>query len=137
MCHSFNQNKCKKENSDMRVIVYTNQVDVEELESHFGDSKAWYEHKVRRLLSCQHRRKKITLPQIREFYHTMVKANEEYYNTKVDRQTFHLRSGNIPQLLGVLNDRDKTYFDNVQLEHLVRDFVRQDDLDWSSQKQSS
>lgn len=62
-----------------------------------------------------HPEKKVALPQIREFYYTLVKMNEGYFKAKVDRHEFHLRSGHITQLLGVLNDGDKIYFYNVQL----------------------
>lgn len=68
--------------------------------------------------------KKIILPHIREFYHTLVKVNEGYYKAKVNGQVFYLRSGHIIQLLGALNVGGKIYFDNVQLMHLVREFVR-------------
>lgn len=41
---------------------------------------------------------------------------------------FHLRSNNITQLLSVPHDRDKTYFDNVQFEHLLNEFVSREEL---------
>lgn len=83
-------------------------MDVEELESHFGGFQGMVQAQSWEIAFMSTPLKKITLPQTREFYHTRVKVNEEYYNTKVDRQTFHLRSDNIAQLLGVPNDRDKT-----------------------------
>lgn len=74
-------------------------------------------------------KKKVELPQIREYYHTLEKVNEGYYKVKVDRQVFHRRSGQIAQLLGVSDDGNVTYFDNVQLEHLVTEFVSREELD--------
>lgn len=68
--------------------------------------------------------KKIALIQIWELYYTLVKVNEGYGKVNVNGQIFHLRSSHIAQLLGILNDEDKTYFDNMQLEHLVAEFVR-------------
>lgn len=47
----------------------------------------------------------------------------------MNNKDFHLRSSYIAQLLGVPDDRDKTYFDHVQLEHLLSEFMRQEELD--------
>lgn len=47
----------------------------------------------------------------------------------VDRQEFHLKLGHIAQLLGVLDDCDKAYFDIVQLEYIMAEFVKKEELD--------
>lgn len=71
--------------------------------------------------------KKVALPKIRKFCYTLVKVNEGYDKAKMNKQDFHLRLRHIAQLLG--DDGDKTYFNNVQLDHLVTEFVRREELD--------
>lgn len=56
---------------------------------------------------------KVALPQIREFYYTLDKVNEGYYMEKVDEKDFHLWLSHIAKVLGVSNDGDNTYFDNI------------------------
>lgn len=75
------------------------------------------------------RMKKIALPQIKEFHDTLVKVNEGYYKENVNKKDFYLRSNNIAQRLAALNDGGKTYFNNVQLKHLLSKFVRWEELD--------
>lgn len=48
---------------------------------------------------------------------------------KVNRQEYHLQLKHIAQLLGMLDDSDKTYFKNMQLEHLLAEFVKREVLD--------
>lgn len=58
-----------------------------------------------------------------------MKENEGYYKAKVDRQDFHLTSEHIVQLLGVSDDGGKIFFNNVQLEHILTEFVSREELD--------
>lgn len=67
--------------------------------------------------------KKITILQVRGFYHTYVKGNEGYSNVRVNNQIYHLRPAHIAQLLGAPDFGEETYFDNVQLEHLWMEFL--------------
>lgn len=110
------------------MFVYENYVDVENLDNHIGGSQGLvltqsWENALMSALE-----KEAALSQIREVYHTLVKVNEGYYKEKVNRQDFHLTSRNIAQLLSVPDDGDETYFDNVQLEHLLIEFVSQEEL---------
>lgn len=67
-----------------------------------------------------------------------MKVNEGYYKEKANKKDFYLRydniaqlldAHNIVQLLDALDNGDKTYFDNVQLEHVLSEFVRWEELD--------
>lgn len=87
--HSFNQKEIKMENFGMRVIVYENQVDIEDLESYFGgfqglvQTQSWE-------ITFMPTQKKVTLLEIKEFYFTLIKMNKRYYKAKVNKKYFHL-----------------------------------------------
>lgn len=48
---------------------------------------------------------------------------------KGEQEGFPFVVFNIAQLLGILDDGDKAYFDNVQFEHLLSKFMRREKLD--------
>lgn len=73
--------------------MYENQVNVEDLESHFGGFLGLFQTQSWEITFMTTPERKIVIPQIKKFYHT-------------------------------LDDGDGTYFDNVQLVHLVMEFVR-------------
>lgn len=54
-------------------------------------------------------------------------VNEGYYKAKVNKQDFYLRLRHIARLSRVPDNRDKIYFDNVQLEYLIM-FARWEEL---------
>lgn len=93
--HSFDQNNLKREDFENRVIVYKNQVDVENLESHFGGFQGLVQTQSWKIAFMSTLDKKIALPKIREIYHTLVKVNEGYYKVNVNGQAFHFRSEHI------------------------------------------
>lgn len=127
-CQCYDQKEFKMEEFDKRVIVYENLVDVEDLENHFEGFQGLVQIQSWEVAFMSAPVKKIALPQIKKFYYILVKVNDGYYKAKVKKKDFHLRSGNIAQLLGAPNDGDKTYFDNVQLEHLLSEFMRREEL---------
>lgn len=95
---SFNQEDFKIEDFQKQVIVYENQVDVKNLESHFVGFQGLVQTQCWEIAFISTLEKKIAFPQIREFYHTLVKVNEWYYKAKLNGQTFHPRSGNLARL---------------------------------------
>lgn len=74
-------------------------------------------------------KKSVALLQIREFYYNLDKMNKGYYKSTIDKEVFHVRSSHIAQHHGVPDDGDKTFFDNVQLEHFLSEFVTKKQLD--------
>lgn len=56
------------------------------------------------------------------------KMNEGFYTAKVDGQEFHLRSSHIAEVLEVLDDEDKTYFDNIQMENFLESYSEVDEI---------
>lgn len=59
------------------------------------DSKAWCKSQSWEVAFMSTQVKKIALPQIKEFYHTLVKANEGYYKAKVNKKDFNMRFDNM------------------------------------------
>lgn len=94
MHHSYDRKEFKMEDYDKWVIVYENQVDVEDLENHFGRFHVLMQTQSWEVAFMSTPMKKIALPQIKEFYFTLVKVNEGYYKSKVNMD-FHLRSSHI------------------------------------------
>lgn len=101
------------ENFDKRVIVYEKQVDIEDLESYFWGFQGLVQTQSWEIAFMLTQKKKVALLEIREFYFTLVHMNKGYYKAKVNKKDYHLRLSYIAQLFGVLDDEDKTYFDNV------------------------
>lgn len=61
------------------MIVYENQIDVEDLDSMFGGFLGLVQTQGWEIGFMPSPEKKIALLQVREFYHTLVKVNEENY----------------------------------------------------------
>lgn len=110
--HSFDQKDFKMNDFENWVLVYENQVNVEDLERHYGGLQTCWKRKVGTLMSTSGN--KIALPQIREFYHTLVKANEGTIILRWIGKCSILGKPNCTTLRSS-DDGDKTYFDNVQL----------------------
>lgn len=70
----------------------------------------------------------VMLPQILQFYYTLDKVNEGYYMSKVDGLDFHFWSSYIVEFLGVPDDGDKTYFDNIRTDHFLEEMLEVDEI---------
>lgn len=70
----------------------------------------------------------VMLPQIPQFYYTLDKVNEGYYMSKVDVLDFHFWSSYIAEVLGVPDDGDKTYFDNIRTDHFLEEMLEADEI---------
>lgn len=63
-------------------------MDVEDLENHFGEFLGLVQTQSWEIALMYALVKKIAFPQIKEFYFTLVKVNEQYYKAKVNKQDF-------------------------------------------------
>lgn len=80
--HSFSLKEIKKDDFDKRIIVYENQADIENLNYHIEGFQRLVQTQGLEIALMLTLKKNVVLPQIRKFYHTFVKVNEDYYKVK-------------------------------------------------------
>lgn len=97
----FERNAHLEKDFDSKVISYEKYADVEDLNDHNPSFFKVMEAQGWEVAMMSTPESKVALPQIREFYLTMVKVKSRYYK---DRQYFHLRLKYIAEVLGFADD---------------------------------